>query len=233
MGEGSTDEEGAAQTGARPRQVRRLRRVIAGGAVVLVVVAVVAAFATLLWLRPANGPQQLVSTDGWQTYTDPQKLFSIKAPADWNVQQDEESGGSFSNRDGSYSYTGEDVWLGIPPESIYGLGININVMPLTTDFARKWECNDSSARFTPNGALATVPAYYDGLSMWMMDTHDANFQINANYPGGPMSPHSSSPMTGPVPTPTPVPADELATGQQDISTALATFPLTNPTALDC
>ena len=219
-------------TPRRFRRLRRLRRIIAGGAVALVVVALVAALATLLWLRPAGGPQLLVSTGGWQTFTDGQHLFSIKVPADWSVQQDEESGGSFGDSSGSYTYTGEEIWLGVPPESVDGLGVSISVVPLTTDFARQFSCTDSG-RFNPNNTLADVPAYYDSRSMWTVDTHDAHYQINATYPGGPQSPHTSLPNTGPQPTSTPVPADQLASGQQIISTVLATFTVTNPTALGC
>lgn len=228
-GEESMGDEESAEA---PRTGREPRRVIAGGAIAVVVVALVAALATLLWLRPANGPQQLVSTAGWQTYSDPQHLFSIMVPSDWSIQQSQEPGGSFGDSTGSYSYTGEDIWFGVPPESIDGTGVSFDVMPLTTDFARHWACSDSG-RFTPNRTLAAVPAYYDGLSMWTVDTHDAHFQINANYPGGPTSPHTSPPMMGPPPTVTPVPADQLAADKQVITTVLATFTLTNPTPLGC
>jgi len=67
----------------------------------------------LAWIR-ANATAT-ISTAGWQTYRGPLGLFSIQAPPDWSVEHDTNSG-TFGNRTGSYSYTGEEVWLGVPRE---------------------------------------------------------------------------------------------------------------------
>jgi hypothetical protein len=169
---------------------------------------------------------------GWQTYRDAQALFSIQAPPDWSVTSDTNSG-SFGDGSGSYSFTGEDIWLGVPPQDVDGLGVWVNVTPLTTDYARQSVCRSLHEHFSPNTVLAGLPAYYDSGDMWLLDTHDAHFQVNAHYPGGPESPHSSPPITNPPPTPTPVPPTQLAANRQTVGAVLASFTLTQPAPLTC
>lgn len=225
--------------GAMPAR-HGIGRWVRAGLVTLAAVMVVVLLAGLLWLRTIEAGlfpgAALVSTSAWQTYHDPLNLFSIKAPTDWSVLH-EEGSGTFGDRSGSYSYTGEDIWLGVPPENVDGLGVWLNVEPLTTDFARQWTCQAFNPSFgtifAPSTTLGGIPASYDGGDTWMVEAHDAHFQINAHYPGGPQSPHGSPAMPLAQPTPTPVPPGQLATGKQIISTVLASFMLTNPTPLSC
>jgi len=140
----------------------RSRRTLLAGVAALVVVALLA-LTLLAWIR-ANATAS-ISTADWQTYRDPLGLFSIQAPPDWSVEHDTNSG-TFGDRTGSYSYTGEEVWLGVPPRNVDGFGVFINVVPLTTDFARGWMCRGLHTGFPTNTTIGGVPAYHDGLSMW-------------------------------------------------------------------
>lgn len=222
---------GVEESAEPPHNGRKPRRWMAATAVTLSVILLAGALATLLWLHPFGSSVPLVSTTGWQTYSDPQHLFSLKVPADWSIEQSQGTG-SFGDSTGSYTYTGEEIWLGVPPATIDGMGVAFDVEPLTTDFARHWACADSG-RFTPNTTLAQVPAYFDGRTMWTVDTHDAHFQVNAHYPGGPGSTGTQSFTQTPPPTATPVPASQATAGKEIIATVLASLTLMNPTSLNC
>lgn len=227
----------------RPR-ARRVLSILA----TIVALAVVASLAALLVsARGANGSgigsgigsgtdagEAFVSTLGWQTYHDPMGLFSIQVPPEWRVQSDTSGSGSFGDRTGTYSYTLEGVWLGVPPENVNGFGVWVSVTPLTTDFARGWTCRNQQGHLSTNTTLGGIPASYDGGSMWLLDAHDAHFQVNAHYPGGPESPNPGGPIIlTPPPTATPMPSGQTELDRQIMATVLASFTLTHPVPLQC
>jgi len=229
------DADAARGPGDGPRRdtrAARWRRAARRAVPALLAVAVVAGLAALFAGRLAPGPTgpAIVVPADWQTYRDPLGLFSIRVPAEWKIERSENSG-SFGDRTGSYSYTGEDLWLGVPPRGADGFGVFINVVPLTTDFARQSTCRGAWPR--DNTALGGVPAYHDPGSTWLIETRDAHYQVNAHYPGGPESPHTSPDMQTTPPTPTPVPPAQLAIARRTMEAVLASFSLAYPAPLTC
>jgi hypothetical protein len=165
----------------------------------------------------------------WQTYHDPFGLFSIKIPLTWTALHDEGTG-SFGDRAGSYSFTSEGVGLrdSQEPQSFY---VAFFITPLTTDYARQWVCRNL---FSGAGAtLGGIPARYDGGSVWYVDTQAAHFQINAAYPGGPVSARGSPMLREVPPTPTPVPTAQLQANEVLHDAILASIMFTPSIPLAC
>lgn len=225
-----------APTGQTDEQSRR-RRFLGRWLPALVLVAVVGGLAAVL-LGGMNGSSGgsspsigggSANTSGWQSYTDPQKLYSLRIPPGWTAQVS--SGAeNYGDRTGSSTVTMESARFSDPTYGDSSARVYITVSPIVTDFDRHWYCQAFQTNQN-NTTFHGIPAEHSDLATWLFESANAHFQLDVWIPGVLEPPHTGSPFL--QPTATPLPTSWIAADRSDINGVLASFRPSNPAALSC
>ncbi len=214
-----------------PQMPERPRRRYGAPLTALAVVVMVALFAAVFALLRQSGgqsPTSVVLVGGqvpttWVTYRDPAGYFTIRVPVQWRVWVGTGSG-SAGDRNGSFSYTSEDITIGTNESVLLGTGVAIDMSTIPNAFARQWYC---ASLYQPiNTTLAGLPAS-GGMEggTWLLDTQAAHYQIST-----PFSPHTLPAMSAPA---TPVPQATVTATQHLIALVVSTFHPIPDTPLKC
>jgi hypothetical protein len=225
-----TDQDTSSLTEDRTPPPRR-RGLIAGSALALTALLLAALFfaATHGRFGPAGAAPAPAPTppEGWQTYHDPQGLFTVSLPQGWTAQV-EVGEGHEGDLTGSVTFKDYNYAFGAPPVGTNSITVGVYVVPVVNDFMRRWNCQNWQN--TPNNTtIAGLPAWDMGNGSWLLDTNTAHFQISYRYPKD-----RSGLMQRPDdPTATPMPPGFYERGQQEIKTIVASFTPTPATPLVC
>jgi hypothetical protein len=190
------------------------------------VVVVLFAFALLRSSSGQSPTSSLVTgaqvPSSWVTYRDPAGYFTIRVPPTWRATVGTGTG-TYGDRTGSYSFTDENVDLGTGSNFWQSVGISIYVEPISSAFARHWNCTANAGAL--NATIAGLPATDLGWT-WLLNTEDAHFQIST-----PLTPNPGGPMI--TTPPTPVPQATIVAEQHLYTQVIATFRPIPDTPLKC
>lgn len=222
------------EPGEQPKRRRFLSRWLPS----LVVLAVVAGLATVL-LGRANAPGGSspsigggsADTSGWQTYHDRMNLFSLRMPPGWTAQVTTNNG-TVGDNTGSMSVTTENVVLSDPTQGDVSAKMFISAESIDSAFARHWY-SQAWPGSQYNTTFHGIPAQHFDQTVWLFNSAGAHFQLDVMIPGVISPPMELGPITVLPPTPTPLPANQLAADRADINGMLATFRPSNPAPLSC
>ena len=185
-----------------------------------------ALFRPLYTATTSDGVGQAVPV-GWHRYADPGGFFSVALPNGWTVQRDT---GTTTMGDAQGSVTVQDVMdvFGGPPRGQKTITVWIHVTPIVNDLERQMACPAGHSAHD-NTTVAGLPATYDPVFGWLVDTNNASFQISYEYPNwkGDIS------IPANAPTATPMPPGFYEQGQQEMQTIIASFTPTPATPLAC
>jgi hypothetical protein len=226
-----TSEERAGLDAAAEAPTRKrhgwLSALVAGMALVAVVAVFVAVFGAMAVGQHGTGTSgqsalgaSAAPNIAWRVYRDPLGLYSIRIPANWKATA---SFGTFSEGSpaGSISGKTEDVQFSDPAPGAVSPTIEVHAEQINSAFGRQLYCGARShetSTFNGYPAEQIPPAG----TVWLFETYNAYFQIDAIIPGvlTPMNP--GGPMN-PPPTPTAPPQATVTAEQAILATTLASF----------
>ncbi|MGH2503472.1 MAG: hypothetical protein ACRDID_13280 [Ktedonobacterales bacterium] len=169
-------------------------------------------------------PGVTLATSTWQTYHDPQGLFSMRLPPGWTAQSDI---GSYSEGDRSGGFSGqtEDVLFRDPSRGAGGtsLGLYAQQIP-NSSVAQSMRCG---ANWAMGPTLSDAQTARTLPSLFFYESGDAHFQIDVTIPGV-IVPDGPGGSMNPPPPPTAAPAATVTADEALINTLLSSFQATDP-----
>lgn len=218
--------ESPAQQSTHVGRLGRWLPVIMVAAVVLALAALLAARAGIFTMhRLGEGS----TSPNWQTYHDPDNLFTVQLPSRWTVHVELSTAG-FGDRSVSVTETIEMITFENPSQGTGSAKLWVVAYPIKEASAHQYYCQVASElqAFTPM-SLSSM-AHSGAIRLFTTDT--ASFQVDVTIPGV-LTPETFGNGPYAAPTPTPLPSSWVATDQTEVNQMLASFQPTDPKPFAC
>ena len=166
------------------------------------------------------------TSQNWQTYHDPDDLFTVQLPPGWTAQV-ESSTAAFGDRSISVSESIEMITFDDPSQGTGSAKLGVIAYPIKDASAHQYYCGISSDLQPFSSMNLSSMAHTGALRLFTTDT--ASFQVDVTIPGV-LVPANFGP---PPPPATPLPSSWLATDQTEMQVMLTSFQPTDPKPLSC
>lgn len=179
-------------------------------------------------------PPATIHLQNMKLYTDPDKYFSVDMPLSWSVDHQVGTITTGSDNDHLNPY---DVEMFAFMSKPVNYSEPNDAIILFVEVWRNGQCLDTDT-FTSNTTLAGMPAYYDGTSMYELDTSTASIRLYEHVwgideknpsqleinPGGPLYP---------PPTPVIPPQNVIAQNRKFLDAIVRTLKPVSTTPASC
>ena len=201
---------------------------------VIMVAVVAVALAGVLVARAGAAPASRLGGGGtspnWQTYHDPDDLFTLRLPPGWTAQIEPATTWYIDNS-GTEKVSEDMITFQDPSQGMGSANLRVVADPIKTAFDHEYYCQPNHAMYQSFSAmnLSTMEHLEDTDAPWFFTTVNGIFQIDLAIPGV-----TAVQGYGPVPPPaTPLPASWIATDQTEMQVMLTSFQPTDPKPLSC
>ena len=225
--EGGQQMASPAQQPLRAGRWGRWLPVIMAAAVVVALAAVLVARAGAATASRLGGGS---TSPNWQTYHDPDDLFTLRLPPGWTAHI-EPATTWYVDSSGTEKVREEMLTFDDPSQGTGSAKLWVVADPIKDDFAHQYYCQPNHAVYESFSAMnaSTMEHLEDIDAPWSFTTENATFQIDVTIPG-----IVAMQGYGPPPPPaTPLPASWIATDQTEMQMMLTSFQPTDPKPLVC
>ena len=201
---------------------------LASFGIVVAICLVVSLFAVLTHRLDGNaqGLNSNIPAD-WQTYHDPQGLYSIRLPKEWTASRIGTGTTSVGQPSGSAPELAESIWFSDPVLGKASAGVVVNALAFQSDAQRGRYCEYFAEYGAKKPSHDISPQTLSQSSYLQFDSANAYFEVYVRIPGV-----TIDPLLIGLPA-TPLPQQTVAADQITLAAILNSFQPTEPTPLSC